>query len=192
MAILKVRTYPDDVLKQVAKPVKHITPALVKLAEDMLETMYAAPGIGLAAPQVGQSVRLIVIDVRLYDDSGQADSMAMTDLEREVPFPLKLFNPVILKKQGKTSYDEGCLSVPGYVETVQRANYVEVEALDRHGKKMTFAADGLLSICVQHEVDHLDGKLFIDRLSTVKRSLIKAKIKKHGYPSPEEQKIHIL
>jgi len=192
VAILGIKTYPDDVLKQVAKPVTEVTPELVKLAEDMLETMYAAPGIGLAAPQVGESIRLIVIDSRMRDENGRADYTDMTELEKQVSFPLRLFNPVILLSEGSATFDEGCLSVPGFVETVRRANYVEVEALDSQNKKIHIKTDGLLSICIQHEIDHLDGKLFIDRLSTVKRALIKSKIKKHGYPDSADQKQHIL
>ncbi|MCC6277045.1 MAG: peptide deformylase [Oligoflexia bacterium] len=192
MALLKVYTYPEEVLKKVAKPIKAVTEELRVLAANMLETMYAAPGIGLAAPQVGESIRLVVIDTRMKNDDGTVDTTGMTDLEVGIKQPLKLFNPVITKKEGKTEFDEGCLSVPGYVETVQRSNYVEIEALDEFGKPLTLKTDGLLAICIQHELDHLDGKLFIDRLSTVKRSLIKSKIKKYGYPEPDEDKQHNL
>ena len=192
MAILKIKTYPEEVLKAIAKPVTAVTPELKRLSDDMLETMYAAPGIGLAAPQVNQSVRLIVIDSRYRDEDGRVDDDTMTDLEKAVKFPLRLFNPVILKREGKTTFEEGCLSVPGFIETVQRANYIEAEALNSEGKKITIKTDGLLAICIQHEIDHLDGKLFIDRLSTVKRTLIKSKIKKYGYSSKDELKQHIL
>ena len=192
MAILSIKTYPEAILSQVAKPVTEITPAHVILSNDMLETMYAAPGIGLAAPQVGHSIRLIVIDTRYRDSGGKVDSDEMTELERNFPFPLRLFNPVITKREGKTKFDEGCLSVPGFIETVQRASHVEFEALIPDKGKMQFKVDGLLAVCVQHEIDHLDGKLFIDRLSTVKRSLIRSKIKKHGYSSRDDLKRHIL
>jgi peptide deformylase len=192
VAILDVKTYPDGVLKKIAKPVSTVTPEHVLLAKDMLETMYAAPGIGLAAPQVGHSIRLIVIDTRYRDDSGQVDPEDMTEMEREIPFPLMLFNPVITHQTGKTTFEEGCLSVPGFLETVQRFSTVEFEALNVENKKVKFKTDGLLAICVQHEIDHLDGKLFIDRLSAVKRNLIKNKIKKYGYSSRENQKQHIL
>jgi peptide deformylase len=124
---------------------------------------------------------LAVIDTRPRNDVGQVDPSQMTELERAVPFPLKLFNPVILKKEGKINYDEGCLSVPGYVEAVPRFKYVEFEATGPDKKKIIIKTDGLLAICIQHEIDHLDGKLFIDRLSTIKRGLIKSKIKKHGF-----------
>jgi peptide deformylase len=192
MAILKIYKYPEEVLKKVAKPVENFTTDVHLLSKDMLETMYSAPGIGLAAPQVGKSIRLVVIDIRFRDDAGQVDESVMTELEKQVKMPLTLFNPVITKKEGKTTFEEGCLSVPGFYETVQRANYVEASACDSQGNKFEIKTDGLLAICIQHEIDHLDGKLFIDRLSTVKRGIIKTKIKKQGYPSLENQKDHIL
>ena len=192
MAQLKIHTWPDDVLSQKAKPVERVTPELAQLASNMLETMYAAPGIGLAAPQVGQSVRLVVIDSRLRDDDGQVILDNMTDLEKQVKFPLRLFNPEIHMREGKTTFEEGCLSVPGFVEDVERAKYIEMTAMDVDGKKIEIKTDGLLAICIQHELDHLDGKLFIDRISTVKRTLIKNKIKKNGYPGSETYKQHIL
>jgi peptide deformylase len=192
VALLKVYTYPDQVLKKVAKPVNKATDEHKQLCNDMLETMYAAPGVGLAAPQVGQSIRLIVIDTRPRDDNGRVDESSMTELERQAPFPLKLFNPVITKREGKTVYEEGCLSVPGFLENVQRAEYVECEALTADNQKIMIKTDGLLAVCLQHEIDHLDGKLFIDRISMVKRNLIKTKIKKHGYPSGDESKQHVL
>lgn len=180
VAILNIKRYPEKVLKTVAKPVGEITPSLVSLANDMLETMYGAPGVGLAAPQVGYSIRLAVIDTRQRDELGQVDETHMTELERAVTYPLKLFNPVILKKEGKITFEEGCLSVPGFAEGVPRSEYVEFEALTPENKKIVIKTDGLLAICIQHEIDHLDGKLFLDRLSPVKRTLIKSKIKKHG------------
>jgi peptide deformylase len=192
VAILSICKFPEEVLKQVAKPVKEFGESLVKLTDDMLETMYAAPGIGLAAPQIGQSIRVAVIDVRYRDETGQVDVESMTELEKKIQFPLRLVNPVITKKEGKTTFEEGCLSVPGFTETVQRVNYVELEAFTPLGEKIRIKTDGLLAICIQHEIDHLDGKLFIDRLSTVKRTLIKSKIKKYGYSTEESLKQHIL
>jgi peptide deformylase len=186
VAILSIKKYPESVLKSVAQEVTEITPSLVSLASDMLETMYAAPGVGLAAPQIGHSIRLCVIDTRYRDDRGDLDVERMTELERAISYPLKLFNPVITKREGRASYEEGCLSVPGFIENVGRAKYVEFEALTHENKKILIKTDGLLAICIQHEIDHLDGKLFLDRLSTVKRSLIKAKIKKHGFSQDEE------
>ena len=195
MAILTIKKYPEQVLKAVAKEVGEITPSLVSLAADMLETMYAAPGIGLAAPQVGYSIRLCVIDTRYRDSLGKVSISDLTELERAVSFPLKLFNPIITNKDGKTTFEEGCLSVPGYAESVQRAKYVEFEATNIDGQKIYIKSDGLLAICIQHEIDHLDGKLFIDRLSTIKRTLIKTKIKKHGFDGGEaksENRSHVL
>lgn len=192
MAILEIKKYPEEVLKIVAKPISKVTEELVNLSNDMLETMYAAPGIGLAAPQIGRSIRLAVIDTRYRDETGAVDTSEMTELERKISFPLRLFNPEIVKKEGKTTFDEGCLSVPGFLETVQRADYVELEALNEKGEKVFIQTDGLLAICIQHEIDHLNGKLFIDRLSTIKRSLIKSKIKKYGYTENSNSKQHLL
>lgn len=190
MAILPIKTYPDPVLQKIAEPVKEVTAEYRELAHNMLETMYAAPGIGLAAPQVGQSIRLVVIDVRLRDDDGNVDETQMTDLEKQVKFPLKIFNPEIVKKEGSTTFEEGCLSVPGFTENVKRSKYIELHYIDEDNQKQVIKTDGLLAICIQHELDHLEGTLFIDRLSTVKRTLIKNKIKKEGYPEPESR--HIL
>src|SRR5258708_3403466 len=146
MAVLEIKKYPEEVLTKVAKPVQKVTPELQKLATDMLETMYAAPGIGLAAPQVGHSIRLCVIDIRLRNEAGEIDHENMTELERKVQFPLKLFNPVVISKDGKTTFEEGCLSVPGYSEIVHRANSLILEALNVNGEKIKIEADGLLAI----------------------------------------------
>jgi peptide deformylase len=145
----------------VAKPVAHFDTPLQRLIDDMFETMYDAPGIGLAATQVDFHQRLIVIDVSEEKDQ-----------------PLVFINPEILEKEGEEEMDEGCLSVPGIYETVQRAERVKVRALDRHGKPFELAADGLLAVCIQHEIDHLDGKLFVDYLSSLKRQRIKKKLEK--------------
>jgi peptide deformylase len=149
----------------------------------MLETMYSFKGIGLAAAQVNRQVRLLVTDTRPREN-GRYKPEEMTELENAVQHPLVLFNPEIIKKQGKTTYDEGCLSVPTYYETVERFEYVEVKALDIEGREILIKTDGLLAICIQHEIDHLDGKLFIDRLSPIKSARLKSKIKKFGYPDP--------
>jgi peptide deformylase len=186
MAILPILTYPDPRLREVSKSIESVTPEIQKLVADMLETMYKANGIGLAAPQVSQLVRLLVIDLRRPPGPDEEDS-PLTELEQKVAFPLVLINPVITKGQGKTSYEEGCLSVPGYYEEVNRYDWVQVEALDRNGQKITIETDGLLAICIQHEMDHLEGKLFIDRLSFVKSSKIKNKIQKQGYPAKKER-----
>lgn len=186
MAILPILTYPDARLREISKPVEKVTPELQKLVDDMLETMAQANGIGLAAPQVGELIRLLVIDLRRPPEPDEEDQ-PFTELEQKVSFPLVLINPVIVKGEGKTSYEEGCLSVPGYYDEVQRYNWVQVEALDRNGQKFTLETDGLLAICIQHEMDHLEGKLFIDRLSFVKSNKIKNKIKKVGYPLKKER-----
>ncbi|MCB0377772.1 MAG: peptide deformylase [Bdellovibrionales bacterium] len=188
MAILEVLKYPDPRLRHKAKPVDKVTPELKQLAEDMLETMYSQKGIGLAAIQVGVDVALLVIDIRPQGDEDRYDlDENLTDLEKAVEMPLVIFNPVITKKEGKTTFDEGCLSLPGYYETVQRSKYIEVTGLDKDGNPLELQLDGLLSICMQHEMDHLDGKVFIDRLSPIKSNRIKAKIKKFGYSPPEEE-----
>lgn len=187
MAILKIRTFPDPVLKKKAEPVKKVTAELAQLAQDMLETMYAAPGVGLAANQIGEPIRLVVIDTRPTDKDGNVVEERMTALEREVKFPLILFNPEVVVHKGGTSWEEGCLSVPGYIESVNRPEYVEIKALNEKGEKIEIKTDGLLAICIQHEIDHLDGKLFIDRLSPIKRNMIKSKIKKNGYETVEEE-----
>lgn len=183
MAILEVLKFPDPRLRKKGKPVKEVTPELSQFAQDMLETMYSFKGIGLAAAQVDRQIRLLVVDTRPREN-GRYNLEDLTELEKSVPQPLIIFNPEIVKKEGKTTYDEGCLSVPTFYETVTRYNLIEVKGLDGEGKPLNFTTDGLLSICIQHEIDHLDGKLFIDRLSPIKSMRIKNKIKKFGYPDP--------
>jgi peptide deformylase len=185
MALLEILKFPDTRLRLKCQPVEKVTDELRQFAADMLETMYSFSGIGLAAAQVNRQVRLTVIDTRrpVEDDARVRDELGgESELEKAITQPLYLFNPVITKKEGKTTYNEGCLSVPTYFETVERSNYIELEYLDLEGKKQTLKTDGLLAICIQHEIDHLDGKLFIDRLSPVKSARVKAKIKKYGYP----------
>lgn len=183
MAILEILKFPDPRLRKKGVAVKEVTPELKTLAQDMLETMYSFKGIGLAAAQVDRQVRLIVLDTRPREE-GRYKIEDMTELEQKVPQPLIIFNPEIVKKNGKTTYDEGCLSVPTYFETVERYNHIEVKGLDIDGKPFSFETDGLLAIAIQHEIDHLDGKLFIDRLSPIKSVRLKNKIKKLGYPDP--------
>ncbi len=183
MAILEVLKFPDPRLRKKCAPVKEVTPELKKFAEDMLETMYSFKGIGLAAAQVDRQIRLLVMDTR-PKENGEYKPEEMTELERQLPMPFVIFNPVIVRKEGKTTYDEGCLSVPTYYETVERYNLVEVKGLDINGQPIQVTTDGLTAICLQHEIDHLDGKLFIDRLSPIKSIRIKNKIKKFGYPDP--------
>lgn len=184
--ILEILKYPDPRLRRKGETVASVTPELKTLAENMIETMYDEHGIGLAAPQVGESVRLIVLDTRPHDDEGQPTTEGLTPLEAAVVQPIVLFNPEIVVAKDKTQYEEGCLSVPGFFETVDRAQYVEVKGLDANGKPVEIKTDGLLAICLQHEMDHLEGKLFIDRLSFLKSSKIKNRIQKHGYPTAEE------
>jgi len=161
MAILDILNYPDPRLYTVAKPVKEVDPTIRRLIDDMAETMYAAPGIGLAATQVDVHQQVIVMDIS-EDKRG-----------------LRVFiNPKILASCGSQDYEEGCLSVPGVYETVTRAEKITVEALDREGKPFTLEADGLLAVCIQHEMDHLLGKVFVEYLSPLKQTRIKNKLKK--------------
>lgn len=186
--IKKILTFPDPKLREVSVPVKEFGPELKQLSEDMIETMYDANGIGLAAPQIGELKRMIVIDTRPKDEGGRRYKYdEMSDLEKAVPQPLILINPEIVKGEGKTTFDEGCLSIPGYYETVERFDYIEMKAFDIHGKEFIVKTDGLLAICMQHELDHLEGTLFVDHLSFVKSNKIKNQIKKYGYPVKEEK-----
>lgn len=186
--ILEILKFPDPRLREVSKAVDKVTAVHEKLAADMIETMYAANGIGLAAPQVGELIRMLVIDTRPRDEGGRRYKYDdMSDLEKLVEQPLILINPVIVKGEGKTTFDEGCLSIPGYYETVERFEYVEVKAMDAKGKEFLVKTDGLLAICLQHEMDHLEGTLFLDHLSFIKGNKIKNQIKKHGYPAPTKE-----
>jgi len=161
MPLLDILKFPDERLRTKAKPVDAVTDETRQLVDDMFETMYAAPGIGLAATQINVHQRIIVIDI-----------------SREKDQPLCLINPVILAKEGVEHHEEGCLSVPGVYENVERADRIKVEALDRDGEKVKFDADELLAVCIQHEIDHLNGKLFVDYLSAMKRNRIKKKLEK--------------
>ncbi|MBV2169680.1 MAG: peptide deformylase [Bdellovibrio sp.] len=186
--IMKILTFPDPKLREVSQPVENFGPEIKKLSEDMIETMYHANGIGLAAPQVGELVRMVVIDTRPKDEKGRRYKYEeMSELEAAVKQPLILINPEIIKGEGKTTFDEGCLSIPGYFETVERFNYIEMKAFDVNGKEFVVKTDGLLAICMQHELDHLEGTLFLDHLSFVKGNKIKNQIKKYGYPVKEKK-----
>lgn len=190
MGLLEILKYPDPRLRKKCLPVKEVNDEIRQFAKDMLETMYSFRGIGLAAAQVNRQIRLIVVDTRRPEgDDAEAryELGGETELEKAIEQPLVLINPVIIKKTGKTTYNEGCLSVPSYFEIVERALSIELKALNLKGESIQLTTDGLLSICIQHEIDHLDGKLFIDRLSPIKSTRVKAKIKKFGYPSPEEE-----
>ena len=163
MARLDILHYPDARLHTVAKPVKTVDERIRKLIDDMAETMYAAPGIGLAATQVDVHERVIVIDLSETRDE------------------LRVFiNPEIVAQSGREESEEGCLSVPGVFDKVTRAERVTVRALDRDGKPFELDADGMLAVCIQHEIDHLKGKVFVDYLSNLKRNRIKAKLAKQA------------
>jgi peptide deformylase len=161
MAILDILHFPDKRLRTVAKPVAKVDESIRKLVDDMFETMYLAPGIGLAATQVNVHQQIIVIDVSENKDQ-----------------PLCLINPKIIAEEGTESCDEGCLSVPDIYETVERAEKVTVKAMDQNGDEYTLQADEMLSVCIQHEIDHLKGKLFVDYLSPLKLQRIKKRILK--------------
>lgn len=161
MAILDILHYPDKRLRRVAKPVDKVDDAIKKLVHDMFETMYLAPGIGLAATQVDVHQQVIVID-----------------LSEEKNQPLCLINPQIIAEEGTESCDEGCLSVPDIYETVERAEKVTVRAMDQNGDEYTLQADGMLAVCIQHEIDHLKGKLFVDYISPLKRQRLKKRLLK--------------
>ncbi|WP_425407459.1 peptide deformylase [Hwanghaeella sp.] len=164
MAILPILVAPHPVLKTKCKPVDEVTPELAKLMDDMLETMYDAPGIGLAAPQVGVSKRILVIDVARQDED---------------PQPLKMANPEIIWESEELGvYEEGCLSFPEQYAEVQRPARVKVRYLDQNNEAQELDADGLLATCIQHEMDHLEGIVFVDHLSTLKRNMILRKMKK--------------
>jgi peptide deformylase len=162
MAILHILHYPDPRLRIKATPVEQVDDTIRRLLDDMLETMYDAPGIGLAAPQVDVSKRVIAIDISETRDT-----------------PVCLINPVILEREGSEVMEEGCLSVPGIYDTVERAAAIRVQSLDRNGETIEMKADGLLAVCIQHEMDHLEGKLFVDYLTEMKRQRIKKKLEKY-------------
>lgn len=162
MSLLTILEYPDKRLRKKAAPVTEVDDALRQVIDDMFETMYEAPGIGLAATQVNVHKRLLVIDVS--EDKSQPLVFINPEIEVLDPTPL--------------GYEEGCLSVPGYYEEVQRPRRIRVSALDRMGEPFELEAEGLLAICLQHEVDHLEGKLFVDYLSTLKRQRIRDKLSK--------------
>jgi peptide deformylase len=161
MALLKILQYPDNRLHTVAKPVTAVDDAIRRLAADMAETMYAAPGIGLAATQIDRHIRLVVVDV------SEEKSQLIT-----------LINPVIHEKDGEVVHEEGCLSVPGIYEKVTRAEHIKVRALNLDGQPFEIEAQGLLAICIQHEIDHLDGKVFVEYLSRLKQDRIRTKLVK--------------
>ena len=161
MALLNILNFPDPKLRTKAKQVTDFNEKIVKLTDDMFETMYAAPGIGLAATQIDVHQRIITIDI-----------------SEEKNQPLVVINPEIIEKEGEQAIDEGCLSVPGIYEPVKRFSKIRLKAQDKHGEFYELDADELLSVCIQHEMDHLDGKLFVDYLSEMKRNRIRKKLVK--------------
>jgi len=158
MSVLTVLEYPDPRLRTKARPVARVDDTVRKLVEDLLETMYAAPGIGLAATQVDIHERILVLDISESKDN-----------------PLCFINPEILEREGSASNEEGCLSVPGVNESVDRAAKIRIRALNREGRSFELEAEGLLAVCIQHEIDHLEGRLFVDYLSELKRLRIRKK-----------------
>lgn len=167
MAVLDILHFPDPRLRNHASPVTAVDEAVRKLVDDMFETMYSAPGVGLAAVQVNVPLEIIVVDV--------------SELKNE---PLCLINPRILDEQDQIETEEGCLSVPGVYEAVQRADRIRVEALGRDGVRFELQAQGLLSVCIQHEIDHLSGRLFVDYLSRLKRQRIRKRALRHLRETP--------
>ena len=166
MAILEILKYPDPRLRNEAKYVSDVDKAVQTLVQDMFETMYEAPGVGLASIQVGVPLRVIVVDVSEDHDE-----------------PLCLINPEIISDEGVEESEEGCLSVPGFYEIVKRAEKIKVKALNEQGEAFEMEADELLAVCIQHEIDHLDGKLFVDYLSPLKRNRIRKKLEKESRAS---------
>lgn len=164
MAILNILTYPDPELKKTSEPVEEVDENITSLIDNMFKTMYDAPGIGLAAPQVGVLKRVIVLDIGARGN-GEAKPMA-------------LINPEIISSKGETSFEEGCLSVPEFTADVTRPEEVKVKGINQKGETVEIECDGLLAIVLQHEIDHLNGILFIDRLGSVKRDIFKRKFKK--------------
>ena len=161
MALLPILEYPDPRLKKVAAPVPAVTADIRKLVRDMAETMYAAPGVGLAATQVNVHKRVLVMDISDHKDQ------------------LRVFiNPELLSAEGEAECEEGCLSVPGYYDKVTRAARIRVRAQDEHGETFELDTDGLLAVCIQHEMDHLQGKVFVEYLSPLKRARLAAKLRK--------------
>ncbi len=171
MALREIITYPHPVLKQTAKPVDRVDDTLKKLVEDMLETMYAAPGVGLAAPQVAQSIQLCVVDVGVQDNKPGSDLLV-------------LFNPKIISAEGKIVWNEGCLSVPDFEEDIERAAKITIEAMGRDGKEFRLDAEGLRAVCIQHEMDHLKGVTIADRVSFTKRNIYLQRVRKGKIERP--------
>ena len=165
MALREIITYPHPILKATAKPIDRVDDTVRKLIDDMVETLYAAPGVGLAAPQVAQSLELCIVDVGVQNDKPGSDLVV-------------LVNPKIVSATGQITWTEGCLSLPDFEENMDRASNITVEAIGRDGKPFRLEAEGLKAVCIQHEMDHLKGITLADRVSFVKRNLYLQKVKK--------------
>ena len=173
MALREVLQFPDERLRRVSKPLEQVDDRIRELARDMCDVMYDEPGIGLAAPQLGEAVRLVVVDTEWMEEDAERD-------------PLVLVNPEIVEAEGKLVWSEGCLSVPDFQAEVERAERVSLRATDLEGETLEIRSEGLQAVCFQHEIDHLDGKLFIDRISRLKRSRYVLKRKKQLAAEREE------
>ncbi len=173
MALRDVLKFPDKRLRRVSQPIDEVTDEIRQLAADLLDVMYDEPGIGLAAPQVGEAIRLIVVDTEWSEEGHERD-------------PLILVNPEILEKEGSIVWNEGCLSVPDFQADVERAEHARLRAADLDGHEVVIDAEGLQAVCFQHEIDHLDGILFIDRISRLKRDMYVRKRKKQQREEIEE------
>lgn len=191
MAILEVLKFPDPRLRKKCIPIQSITTKLKKLAQDMLETMYALNGLGLSAIQVGNFIRLLTADTSklAQTKSSRYEKTKLGEYEKKIQQPLLLFNPEITYKEGTTIFKEGCLSFPSYYADIKRAAMIEVKGINLAGEPVQIKTDGVLAICIQHEIDHLNGKLFLDHLSPIKANQLLAKIKKYGYPKPKQAQI---
>jgi peptide deformylase len=196
MSVREILHLPDPLLREVSKPVERIDEPLLRLLDDMLETMYEAPGIGLAGIQIGVPLRIVTVDVGDPEEEEAGEAEAEADdktaegrkaaRKKRRPHPLFLINPKILTASDERSvYEEGCLSIPEYFAEVERPAKVKVSYLDRDGKEQLIDADGLMATCLQHEIDHLDGKLFIDHLSRLKRDMVVKKFTKIAKQSPK-------
>lgn len=186
---LEILKFPDPRLRKKAEEVKEVTEDLSRLADEMLNIMYEEKGVGLSSIQVNQPPRLFVSDTRIMSPDSRYDKSSMGELEAEIEQPLVFFNPKILYREGEVVFSEGCLSFPSYYAEVKRSRLIEVQALDKQGQLFKLKTDGLLAICIQHEMDHLEGKLFIDHLSLIKAQKLREKIRKHGYPEKDKTKI---
>ena len=177
--LLEIATYPNPILKKIAKPVTDFNDDLKALAKNMLFTMYSTPGIGLAAPQVSESIRMFVMDITYDREEVNSTNSDSPEYKLSNFNPLVFVNPVIKLREGEQIYEEGCLSVPGIYEEVKRAEHIIVEFQDLDGNFQTLEATELLAVCIQHENDHLDGIVFLERLSMLKKNLLTKKYLKN-------------